>query len=169
MDSMEIGIREPRRPRTGMVRMDALAYGPGRSKRPLDLGATAALVIGALLVLWSSYIHFHLWDETGGYRHIPTIGPLFLLQSIGGLLLGLLILAVRRLWAAVLGLGFALSTMVGFLISVEWGLFGFNESWAAPYAHQAFYIEVAAIVAFGVAGALCLVGAVAVPAAAIPA
>lgn len=133
-----------------------LGYGPGRSKKPMDIAATAAFVVGGLLVIWSSGIHFHLWDT--GYRKIPTIGPLFLVQSIAGLLLGLLILAARRVWAAVLGVGFALATMGGFLISVEHGLFGFQDSWAAPFAHQAFYIEIATAVVMVAAGALCLVG-----------
>jgi hypothetical protein len=54
----------------------------------VGVAATVAFVIGGLLVLWSAYIHFHLWDETDGYRHISVIGPLFLLQSIGGLVVG---------------------------------------------------------------------------------
>jgi hypothetical protein len=101
-----------------------------------SLGAAAgvAYVIGALLVLWSAYIHFHLWNETGGYRHIPTIGPLFLAQSIGGLVVGIVVVAVRRVWAAVIGMGFAASTLIGFLLTVGLtkGLFNFKESWAAP-------------------------------------
>jgi hypothetical protein len=76
--------------------------------------ATAGFAAGGLLMLWSAYIHFHLWHEPLGYRQIPTIGPLFLLQSIGGLVLGLAVIAVRRVWAAILGIGYALSTLVGF-------------------------------------------------------
>jgi hypothetical protein len=107
-------------------------------------------------VIWSSYIHFHLWQELG-YRHIPTIGPLFLAQSIAGLILGLLIIIVRRVWVAVLGAGFAASTMAGFLISEQHGLFGFKDSWSAPFAHEAFAIEIAVTGLLVIAGALCLV------------
>lgn len=114
-------------------------------------------MVAGLLIIWSSYIHFHLWQSLG-YRHIATIGPLFLLQSIGGLLIGLLIIASRRVWAAVLGAGFAISTMIGFLISVENGLFGFKDTWSAPFAHQAFALEIAIIGVCIVAGALCLLG-----------
>jgi hypothetical protein len=116
-----------------------------------------AFATGGLLLVWSSYLHFHLWRNLG-YHHIPTIGPLFLLQSVAGLALGLFVIAVRRIWTAVLGAGFAASTMIGFLISVEHGLFGFKDSWSAPFAHQALAIEVAAVVAFVVAGVLCALG-----------
>lgn len=135
---------------------ELLLRGPGRSRRPIDLAATVAFVVGGLLIIWSSYIHFHLWDETDGYRSIKTIGPLFLLQSIAGLVLGIGVIVIRRLWAAVLGAGFGVATMVGFLISVSHGLFGFKDSWSAPFAHQAFAIEIAIIVVLGIAGVLCL-------------
>jgi hypothetical protein len=137
-----------------------LGYGPGRGSRPVGVAATAAFVAGGLLVLWSAYIHFHLWDETDGYRHISVIGPLFLLQAIGGLVVAILIVAVRRVWVALAGIGFAASTLVGFLLSVglNKGLFNFKETWAAPFADQAFALEIAIIAVLLIAGALCLVG-----------
>jgi len=132
--------------------------GPGRSRRALDLAATTAFAVGGLLLVCSAYIHFHLWSETSGYRAIPTIGPLFLLQSIAGLVIGVGVVAVRRLWAAVIGIGFALSTMAGFLISVAHGLFGFKDSWLAPFAKEAFTIEGIAAAVLVIAAALCLIG-----------
>jgi hypothetical protein len=113
-------------------------------------------------VLWSSSIHFHLWQSVG-YKHLPTIGPLFLLQWIGGTALGLAILAVRRVWVALGGIGFGLSTMAGFLLctALPKGLFNFKESWSAPFAHEAFFIEIATVVVLLLAGALCLVGSAA--------
>jgi hypothetical protein len=134
-----------------------LWVGPGTSKHPIDLATTLALVVGGGLILWSSYIHFHLWDSVG-YRSIHIIGPLFLLQSIGGALMGLAVLAVRQLWVAVLGIGFSLSTIGGFLLSVTIGLFNFKESWDAPFAKQAFGIELSIVVVLAIAGALCLAG-----------
>jgi hypothetical protein len=137
-----------------------LVVGPGRSRRPVDLGATAAFAVGGALLIWSAFIHFHLWSETDGYRAIPTIGPLFLLQSITALIIGIGVVAIRRLWAAVIGIGFALTTIAGFLLSVAVGLFGFKDSWLAPYAKQAFTIEILAVVVLIAAAALCLVGSV---------
>jgi hypothetical protein len=137
-----------------------LVVGPGRSLRPVDLGATAAFAVGGALLIWSAFIHFHLWSETDGYRAIPTIGPLFLLQSITALIIGIGVVAIRQLWAAVIGIGFALTTIAGFLLSVAVGLFGFKDSWLAPYAKQAFTIEILAVVVLIAAAALCLVGSV---------
>jgi plastocyanin len=135
----------------------ALQKGPSAEKKSTKWGATVAFVVAGLLIIWSSYIHFHLWQSLG-YRHIATIGPLFLLQSIGGVLIGLLIITSRRVWAALLGAGFAVSTMFGFLLSVEFGLFGFKDTWSAPYAHEAFALEIGIIGVCIIAGALCLVG-----------
>jgi hypothetical protein len=137
-----------------------LVLGPGRSRRPLQLATTAAFVLGGVLLIWSAYVHFHLWGEADGYRTIPTIGPLFLLQSIAGLVIGIGIVAVRRLWAALIGIGFALSTIAGFLLSVAVGLFGFQDSWLAPFAKEAFIVELLAAVVLVAAAALCLVGSV---------
>jgi hypothetical protein len=140
------------------VMRELLNRGPRRSRSPQHLAASVAFVAGGLLIIWSSYIHFHLWDETDGYRTIKTIGPLFLLQSIAGLVLGLVVIVARRVWAAVLGAGFGLATMAGFLISVSHGLFGFKDSWSAPFAHEAFILEIAIVVVLAIAGALSLAG-----------
>jgi hypothetical protein len=136
-----------------------LGKGPGPVSTPFGLATTVAYVAGALLVLWSAYIHFHLWDESDGYRHIATIGPLFLAQAIGGLLIGVLIVAVRRVWVAIIGLGFAASTVIGFLLTVGLtkGLFNFKETWAAPFAGLAFAVEIAAAAVLLVAAALSFV------------
>jgi hypothetical protein len=139
------------------TRLAILLRGPGRSRRPTDLAATCAFVVGGALLVWSAYIHFHLWHDEG-YHAIATIGPLFLLQSIAGLAIGLAVAVLRRLWVALIGAGFAVATLAGFLITVGHGLFGFKDSWQAPFAHQAFVIELAAIVVLGAAAALCFVG-----------
>jgi hypothetical protein len=121
--------------------------------------ATVAYAIGGLLLVWSAYIHFHLWHSVG-YHTIPTIGDLFVVQSVSGLVLGVLVVALRRVWVAIVGAGFAVSTMGGFLLTVALpkGLFNFKESWLAPFAKEAFGIEIAIIVVLLIAAALCLAG-----------
>ena len=151
--------------RIGRMTIDTVRHtlqvGPPSDRNGAKWAATAAFAAGGLLIIWSSYIHFHLWQSLG-YRHITTIGPLFLLQSIGGFLLGLVIIAARRVWAALLGVGFAVATMVGFFISVEHGLFGFKDTWSAPFAHEAFALELAIIGVCVIAGTLCLMGSASV-------
>ena len=131
---------------------------PDRSGRALHLTATLAFVAGGVLLVCSAAIHFHLWGETNGYRSIATIGPLFLLQSIAGLVVGIGVVAVRRVWAALIGIGFSLATVTGFLLAVTHGVFGFKDSWVAPFAKEAFTIEIVAVGLLVLAAALCLIG-----------
>jgi hypothetical protein len=76
-----------------------------------------------------------------GYRSIPTIGPLFLLQGIAGALLGLVLVLWRRLLVVVAGAGFMVATISGLLVSVKFGLFGFMDTLAAPYAGLSVVLE----------------------------
>jgi hypothetical protein len=140
--------------------LDYLSSGPRGAPKAVRLAATVGFAVGGLLILWSAYIHFHLWNEPQGYRHISIIGPLFLLQSIGGLVVAIVVAAVRRVWAAICGIGYAVSTLVGFLLSVGLtdGLFNFKETWAAPFADLALAVEIAIVVVLGLTAVLCLAG-----------
>jgi predicted lipoprotein with Yx(FWY)xxD motif len=88
-------------------------------------------VAGAGLLIATGAIHLDLYLT--GYRTIPTIGWLFLLQVIAAFGLGLAVLATGRgpvlagRLAAAAGAGFALATLGGYLLSVWTGLFGFRE------------------------------------------
>lgn len=103
---------------------------------------TALILAGAALTVISGVIHLYLWGETNGYRQIATIGPLFLVQGISALVIGLATAALRWLAAA----GLLVATAAGLLITIEAGLFGFQESWGAPYARTSFYEEIAGAV-----------------------
>ena len=116
---------------------------------PPSLTATLLCLVGAALLVVSAVIHLHLWST--GYRHIPTIGPLFLLQGIVGIGLALVVAVTRRGWAAVVGAGFAASTIGGLLLSVEIGLFGFKDSLSAPDATPSLLVESAALVVLAAA------------------
>jgi hypothetical protein len=100
---------------------------------------TLGLVAGSALLASSGAIHFQLWAM--GYRSIPTIGPLFLLQGIAGALLGLVLVLWRRLLVVVAGAGFMVATIGGLLVSVKFGLFGFMDTLAAPYAGLSVVLE----------------------------
>ncbi|MHB1911984.1 MAG: hypothetical protein ACYCTI_08030 [Acidimicrobiales bacterium] len=107
-------------------------------------GVTIALrVTAAAALVASAAIHVHLWDT--GYRHIPTIGPLFLLQAITGSVLALAVLALPRPWSGLAGMagaGFLASTAAGMVLSAEIGLFGFKDSYSAPWAKASLAVEV---------------------------
>jgi hypothetical protein len=110
------------------------------------------LVVGSALLASSGAIHLQLWAM--GYRTIPTIGPLFLLQGIAGVLLAVLLLLWRRLIVVVAGAGFMVATVGGLLVSVKFGLFGFMDTFAAPYAGVSLMLEGAGAVVLAVVGIL---------------
>ena len=109
--------------------------------------ATAALV-GAI-----AGIHLDLWAAYG-YRHIPTIGPLFLLNALAGgaLALTCLVLPTRYLAPVSISTGlFALGTVTGLVVSCNVGLFGFAETTRAPLFATSLTVEAATVIS-----ALCL-------------
>ena len=92
---------------------------PGGWRQPL------LRVTGAGLLTATAAIHLDLYLT--GFRNIPTIGWLFLLQIIAGFALAAAVLATGNPVAAALGAGFAAATLGGYLLSIWVGLFGFNE------------------------------------------
>jgi predicted lipoprotein with Yx(FWY)xxD motif len=111
-------------------------------------------VVGSGLLFATAAIHLDLYVT--GYRTIPTIGWLFLLQVIAafGLAVAVLVIPSRfvvasRL-AAAAGAGFALSTLGGYILSVWIGLFGFKEvrttaGIAAGIVEVAAFVSLAAL------------------------
>ena len=157
--------------RLGTVRGAGRA-GQENAERPApDWPAVVLRVVGSGLLIATAAIHLDLYLT--GYRTIPTIGWLFLLQVIAAFGLGLAVLAIpgrlaagvpARL-AAAAGAGFALATLGGYLLSVWIGLFGFKEVRTSA-GIAAGLVEVAAFV---VLAALALAPAPANRGAAAPA
>jgi predicted lipoprotein with Yx(FWY)xxD motif len=98
---------------------DGPAGRPGRA-------ITAVLrVAGSGLLIAAAGIHLDLYLT--GYRSVPVIGGLFLLQVIAGFGVGAVVLVTGSRVAAAAGAIFALATLGGYLLSVWTGLFGFTE------------------------------------------
>jgi predicted lipoprotein with Yx(FWY)xxD motif len=102
---------------------------------------------GAGLLAVTGAIHLDLYLT--GYRSIPVIGPLFLLQVIAAFGLAAAALVSGSRLAALAGAGFVLSTLGGYLLSVWIGLFGFKEI-RTTAGIVAGLIEVAAFAALAV-------------------
>ena len=123
-------------------------------------------IAGAGLLAASAAIHLDLFLT--GYRSIPTIGWLFLLQVITGFALALAVLIVplvplkRPLAGAVdagvaaAGAGFAIATLGGYLLSLWVGLFGFREV-RTTAGTVAGILEIAAFAALATLAALLAV------------
>jgi predicted lipoprotein with Yx(FWY)xxD motif len=82
-------------------------------------------IAGAMLLAASASIHLYLYLT--GYRSIPTIGWLFLMQFIVGYTLTAAVLVTHSRIAAAASAAFALSTISAYLLAVWGGLFGFRE------------------------------------------
>jgi hypothetical protein len=127
--------------------VDLLLRGPGELASVVSRWAvTVVIVAGAVLTLGSGVIHLYLWGKQYGYKDIPTIGPLFLIQGIVTILLGLLIIASRRVAVLLAGAGLLVASVVALVLAIEVGLFGFKDSWLAPYAKTSLYEEIAGAV-----------------------
>ena len=112
--------------------------------RSLRIGLRVA---GAALLAATGGIHLDLYLT--GYRSVPTIGWLFLLQVIAAFGLALAVLVTGSRLAAAAGAGFALATLGGYLLSIWVGLFGFREV-RTTAGIVAGVIEVAAFAALAV-------------------
>jgi hypothetical protein len=110
------------------------------------------MALGAALLVWSGAIHLHLWAS--GYKSVPTIGWLFLLQSISAFVLGATVLVTRHPVPAAAGALFLASTIGGLVWSVELSLFGFRDSFSAPFATESLGVESAGIVVLALASAV---------------
>jgi hypothetical protein len=118
------------------------------------------LLAGAVGVLVSAYVHFHLYFE-GGYRGIAperfaglTISRAFAINAVAGLVIAwALVVSVRfpRLAApsALAGFGFAAATLAAYGLSRSVGLLGFGEDQTTTDALVAVGAEALALVALG--------------------
>jgi predicted lipoprotein with Yx(FWY)xxD motif len=117
------------------------------SRRLHQLGLRLA---GAGLLAATGAIHLDLYLT--GYRSIPAIGWLFLLQVITAFALAAAVLATGSRLTAAAGAGFALATLGGYLLSIWVSLFGFKEI-RTTAGIVAGVIEVAAFAALAVLAA----------------
>ncbi len=127
---------------------DVMVAGRHRQLQVSRWQQLALRATGAGLLAVSAGIHLDLYLT--GYRSIPTIGWLFLLQVITGFGLAAVVLATRSRLAAAAGAAFALFTLGGYLLSVWAGLFGFKEV-RTTAGIAAGLVEVAAFAALALA------------------
>lgn len=140
---------------------------PERARRPAATGtpgaiaverhtrnpaAIAARLVAGGLVIATGAIHLYLYRS--GFSGIPTIGRLFLANFIVALVLGALVIFRSSPWWSGLGAVFCVATLGGFLISVQWGLFGYQETLHGTWQTRAAAVEVAGAVAGAVAAVL---------------
>jgi predicted lipoprotein with Yx(FWY)xxD motif len=114
-----------RPPGAGVFPLRSRAVGRHRKVKLGDWRQPWLRVAGALLLVVSAGIHLDLYLT--GYRSIPTIGWLFLLQFLVAFVLAIGALVTHSRLVAVAGAAFALSTLGCYLLAVWIGLFGYKE------------------------------------------
>ncbi|QIX27240.1 hypothetical protein ncot_11985 [Nocardioides sp. JQ2195] len=100
-------------------------------------------VIGALAAVVSAIVHLYLWFD--GVKDQGTVGDLFVVNVIAGLVIAALLLRWHHWIPLILLAGFGASTLGAFLIAVNGELFGIHTGWSW-YAWLAAASEVVAIV-----------------------
>lgn len=106
--------------------------------------------LGAVLVLVSGIEHLHLWDIA--YRHVATLGPLFIVQGVVSIVVAVALAVGRRMFLVLGSLALMVGTIVGFILVLTTGLFGFKLHSISNLAYFTLVVEIAAVVVLGVAG-----------------
>jgi hypothetical protein len=110
--------------------------GAGRGGDVVVLGAVVA---AATPMVCSGLIHIHLWDIA--YRHVATLGPLFLVQAIAALVLAVVLVVTRAVVVAVACILLMVGTLVGFVLADTVGIFGFTLPEVTGWAYEALIAE----------------------------
>jgi len=103
-------------------------------------------ILTAVVVLVSAFVHLKLW-LFNGFRDQDKIGPAFMMNAIGGVVIAVLLVTWRHWLPPLLAVGFGFSTLGAFIIAATWGLFGLHEHWVGWEVWTAAVSEVIAIVA----------------------
>jgi hypothetical protein len=100
--------------------------------------------LAAVAVLASVSIHLTLWLQ--GMRSVHVIGPAFLANATGGLVVAALLVRWRHPGAGVLAACFGMATLGAFTLASTVGLFGDHEKWQGFSVFAAATVEIVAIV-----------------------
>jgi hypothetical protein len=105
-------------------------------------GQVAGRVALALLVAAAGAVHLYLYLDF--FHRVHVVGVLFLVNAAAGLLIGAFLLVRRDRLVLLAALGYAVGTLVGFVVSTRWGLFGYQERFWGGWQEVAGAIELAA-------------------------
>jgi hypothetical protein len=134
--------------------MNVLATGrENRPFRPVLL--MTARFLGTALTAAMGLIHAWLWFQ--GYREIPVIGTLFLINAgcSAALVAALLTVPARlRRAIAVLAALFTAQTLAALIVSLTVGLFGVHESLRTPLVPTTLIVESLGVLVLGLTALL---------------
>ena len=96
----------------------------------------------ALLVAAAGAVHLYLYFDY--FHRVHVVGVLFLVNAAAGLLIGAALLVRRDRLVLLAALGYSVGTLVGFVVSTRWGLFGYHETFWGSWQEAAGGVELAA-------------------------
>ena len=99
-------------------------------------------IVGAAAAVVSALVHLYLWFD--GVKDQGTVGALFVVNVIAGLVIAALLLRWQHWLPLFLLAGFGASTFGAFLIAVNGSLFGIHTDWSW-YAWVAAISEVLSV------------------------
>jgi hypothetical protein len=109
-----------------------------------SLAAIGLCLIEAALLVTSGFIHLHL--QHTAYRHVKTIGPLFIVQFVSCLVVAAALLITRHVLVALASVALMAGTIVGFILVRTVGIFNFKLPYSTTLANQVLMVEIAAVV-----------------------
>lgn len=109
-----------------------------------DRVAWVARWLTALMVAVSAVVHLILWDE--GIRSVDVIGPAFLVNGVGGIVIAVAVLVWRHWLPLLAAAGFGAVTLGAYVMSRTVGLAGVREQIWTTEAVVSAVVEVLAIV-----------------------
>ena len=115
-------------------------HAPGRATSRV---AWAARWLTALAVLVSAVVHLYLWNE--GMSSVDVIGPAFLVNGVGGIVIAVAVLVWRHWLPLLAAAGFGAATLGAYVMSRTVGLAGVRETIWTTEAVVSAVVEVLAI------------------------
>ena len=95
-------------------------------------------------VMLSAVVHLDLWAN--GMNTLSVVGPAFLLNGVGGIVIGVLLLTWRTVWPVLGAIGFGAATLGAFVVATTVGLFGVQSRWEGVPEWVSAITEAVAIV-----------------------
>jgi hypothetical protein len=106
-------------------------------------------IVAAVAVLVSGLVHLWLWFD--GVKDQGTVGQLFVLNVVAGLVIPVLLVRWQHWVPPFLAAGFGFTTLACFVIASTVGLFGVHTTWDGFAVWLATVSEIVAIAAGAVA------------------
>ena len=120
---------------------------PRPPDRPLTGPGSLVHLLRALVaacVLLSAVVHLFLWAD--GMNTVSVVGPAFLVNAVGGIVLAVFVLAWYSPLPLLGAIAFGIGTLAAFVISTtSGGFFGVHETWSGAPQLLAAFAEIGAI------------------------